>query len=247
MGASLAVVTLPAASQTPRAGSGIYTCLVGGKKVTSDRPIPECLATGQKELNRDGSVLRMVPPTMTEEEKAALERKRVADEAERVRLRDAERRDKNLLGRFPDEAAHRRARDKALDDGRNAVRSSEARLALLKAERKPLLAEAEFYPPPMTIPAKLRQQLDANDASQKAQEGSIQIANAEVERINTLYDTELAKLKRLWAGAPLGSLGGGNMATVSTAGTAAATPLPAAPASSRPRASPSPAASFTRP
>jgi hypothetical protein len=234
IGAAL-VLSLPAASQPARTGAGIYTCLVQGKKVTSDRPIPECLATGQKELNRDGSVFRTVPPTMTEEEKAALERKRVADEAERIRQRDAERRDKNLISRFPDEAAHRRARDKALDDGRNAVRSSEARLAILKAERKPLLAEAEFYPPPMPIPAKLRQQLDANDASQRAQEGLIQNANAEVERINSLYDVELAKLKRLWAGAPLGSLSGSSMATVSTA--AAATPLAAAPASSRPAAS----------
>jgi hypothetical protein len=222
---SVAASALPAAAQQARPG-GIYTCVVNGKKVTTDRPIAECLAIGQRELNPDGSLKGILPPTMTEEEKAAVERKRVADEAERIRQRDAERRDKNLMSRFPNEPAHQKARDKALDDARNAARSSEQRLAILKAERKPLLAEAEFYPPPMPLPPKLKQQLDANEASQKAQEELILNANAEVGRINSLYDVEFAKLKRLWAGAPLGSIGGGSMATVSTS--PAATPLAAA-------------------
>lgn len=206
----------------------IYTCTVGGKKVTSDRPIPECTNTGQRLLRPDGSLKAVVPPTMTQEEKANEEARQRDAEARRMAESDARRRDLNLMSRFPNEEKHQKARDKSLDDARNAVRSSEARLAILKAERKPLLAEAEFYPSPMPLPAKLKHALDANEASQKAQVELIQNANDEVGRINTLYDVELAKLKRLWAGAPPGSLGpGGGVATVSTA--AAATPLPAAP------------------
>jgi hypothetical protein len=35
----------------------------------------------------------------------------------------------------------------------------------------------------------------------------IQNRRAEIVRINTLYDAELARLKKLWAGAPAGSMG----------------------------------------
>lgn len=221
--ASVALVPSARAQQTVKQGS-FYSCVVNGKKVTSDRLIPECSATGQVEIGRDGVVRRPVPPTLTQEERADAEAKARDAEMLRNRQLDAIRRDKNLVSRFPDESFHQKARDKALDDGRNSVKRSEARLAILRAERKPLLAEAEFYPSPKTIPPKLRQQLDENEASQKAQEELIQNAHAEVGRINGIYDKELAKLKLLWAGAPLGSLGG--VATVSAA--AAATALPAA-------------------
>ncbi len=50
-------------------------------------------------------------------------------------------------------------------------------------------------------------QLDANEASLDAQRSLIQNQQAEVVRINGLYDAELARLKKLWAGAPAGSLG----------------------------------------
>jgi hypothetical protein len=229
----VAVASLLPVPVAVQAQARIFTCMLNGKKLTSDRPIPECNATGQRELRSDGSLKAVVPPTMTQEEKADQEAKQREAEARRNAEFDAIRRDRNLMSRFPNEAIHQKARDKSLDDARNAVKSSEARLAILKAERKPLLAEAEFYPPPKTFPAKLKHALDANDASQKAQAELIQNANDEVGRINSLYDVELAKLKRLWAGAPPGSLGpGGGVATVSTA--AAATPLPALPAPSAP-------------
>ena len=116
------------------------------------------------------------------------------------------RRDRNLMARYPNEIAHQRAREAALDDTRNAVRLSEARVKLLTAERKPLLAETEFYAG-KPLPAKLKAQLDANDAALEAQRTLIQNQEAEVVRINALYDAELERLKQLWAGSPPGSLG----------------------------------------
>ena len=107
---------------------------------------------------------------------------------------------------FPDEAAHAKARAKALDDIGNSVRISEARINLLKAERKPLLDDAEFYVG-KPLPSKLKSALDANDAALEAQKALAQNQQIEVVRINGLYDAELARLKKLWAGAPAGSLG----------------------------------------
>lgn len=201
-------LTLAAASTLAQNGSArIYSCTdASGKRLTSDRPIPECNAREQRVLNPDGSVKRVVPPNMTPAERAeaeAREREALAEKAARL---DAMRRDRNLMSRYPNEAAHQRAREAALDDTRNAVRLSEARVKLLTAERKPLLAETEFYAG-KSLPAKLKAQLDANDAALEAQRTLIQNQEAEVVRINALYDAELERLKQLWAGSPPGSLG----------------------------------------
>jgi hypothetical protein len=185
----------------------IYTCIDGnGKRLTSDRPIPECVAREQKQLNPDGSTKRVIPPTPTADERAEQEAREREKAAERAAYQDAMRRDRNLMIRFPNEAAHEKARRAALDDVRAALAVSEKRLAALAAERKPLLDEVEFYvgrPQPL----KLRQQLDANDAATDAQRALIQNQQAEIVRINTLFDVELARLKKLWGGAAPGSLG----------------------------------------
>ncbi|WP_280153305.1 DUF4124 domain-containing protein [Piscinibacter sp. XHJ-5] len=189
------------------ASAAIYSCIdANGKKLTSDRPIVECANRDQRVLNPDGSVKRVLPPTPTADERAEQEARERQAAADRVAQQDAIRRDRNLMVRFPNEAAHNKQRAKALDDVRNAVAVSEKRLAALAAERKPLVDEAEFYVG-RAAPLKLRQQLDANDAATDAQKVLIQNQQAEIVRINALYDAELARLKKLWAGAAPGSMG----------------------------------------
>jgi hypothetical protein len=91
-------------------------------------------------------------------------------------------------------------------------------VALLTAERKPLMDEAEFYVG-KPLPGKLRTQLDANDASTDAQLTLVQNQQLEIVRINKLYDSELERLKKLWGGAQPGSLGAGVGAAASAAST----------------------------
>lgn len=193
----LGLAVLPTLAQ-----ARIYTCVSpSGKHLTSDRPIPECLDLEQRELNKDGSQKRVVPPRMTPAERAAWEeqqRKRVQAEQS---YKDAVRRDRNLLVRYPTQAAHDKARQSALDDIERAIASSEKRIAELQKERKPLLDDAEFYKG-KRLPGALRVKLDGNDASQQAQKDIIENQQAEKVRIHGLYDTELARLKKLWAGQP---------------------------------------------
>ena len=189
------------------AAGQIYTCVdAKGNKLTSDRPIPACNDREQKVLNADGSVRHVVPPTPTADERAEQEAADRRAASERAAQRDAVRRDRNLLTRFPDQATHQRARESALDDVRKALRNYERRLEQLAAERKPLQDEAEFYVG-RELPAKLRQAFDANDAAAEAQRTLIANQEAEMVRINKLYDVELERLKRLWAGAQPGSMG----------------------------------------
>ena len=204
IGAVLLAVSVRAAETVQ---SPIYSCVdASGKKLTSDRPIAECNAREQRVLNADGSVKRIMPPNPTADERAELEARERAAAAERATQQDAIRRDRNLLTRFPNEAAHRKAREAALDDVRKALRLSELRIAALTAERKPLMDEAEFYAG-KPLPIKLKSQIDANDASREAQRTLLQNQQLEVVRINKLYDVELERLKKLWTGAQPGSMG----------------------------------------
>jgi hypothetical protein len=157
-------------------------------------------------LNKDGSLKYVHPATLTAEERAEKElRERRLAEA-RAAQADAVRRDRNLIARFPNEATHNKAREAALDTVRSAMKTSELRLRDLAAERKPVIDEVEFYKG-RAIPVKLRQQLEANDTAVDAQRSSIQNQEAELIRINRLYDAELDRLRKLWAGAQPGSLG----------------------------------------
>jgi hypothetical protein len=197
---------------------GIYSCTdAKGRKLTSDRPIADCLTREQRLLNRDGSVRTVVPPTLSPEERAQKEsdERRMAEQ--RAAHADAVRRDRNLMARFPNENTHRRAREAALDTVRLAMKATDLRLKELARERRPLLDESEFYKG-RALPARLKQQIDANDAGVEAQHAAAATQQAEMVRINALYDLELDRLRKLWAGTPPGSLGPASVPTTEFTG-----------------------------
>ncbi|MDN3918952.1 hypothetical protein [Roseateles violae] len=203
----LASVPAPVRANEQAAKPAIFTCTTAdGRRLTSDRPIVECSSREQRILNTDGSLRSVLPPFLSPEERTVQEARDRRLAAERAAQQDAVRRDRNLMQRFPNEAAHQRARSGALDDVNKSMRISEVRIQGLAQERKPMLDEAEFYKG-KPLPAKLKQQLDANDAAVEAQQQLIENQKAELVRINNRYDAELARLKKLWGGAAPGSLG----------------------------------------
>lgn len=188
------------------APGGIYTCIDDkGRRLTSDRPIPECTHKEQRVLNKDGSLKAVRPPTLTAEERAEQEAKERAAAEAKAAQADAVRRDRNLVARYPNQAAHDKARVAALDTIKLAIRASSLRLEALGLDRKPLLDEAEFYKG-KTMPNELKIALDANEAATAAQRSAMQGQEAELVRINKLYDAELSHLKQLWGGAQPGTL-----------------------------------------
>jgi hypothetical protein len=208
LAASAAILAgaLPLHAAEPR-GPTIYSCIDDkGRRLTADRPIPECNSREQRVHNRDGSVRDVRQPTPTAEERADAEaRERKAAEL-RLAQAEAVRRDRNLMIRFRSEEAHGNARAAALDTVKLAIKASEQRLKELAIERRPLLNESEFYKG-KAIPAKLRAQLDANDVATDAQRAAMGNQEAELVRVNRLYDTELERLKKLWGGTRPGSMG----------------------------------------
>lgn len=200
LGAAVSALAQPSTGQ-------VFTCVANsGRTLTSDRLIAECMDREQRVLSREGLVLRIIPPSLTADERAEKEARDQRLAAEKQAKADAVKRDRNLMQRYPNAEAHQKAREAALADLRTSIELSEARQRELANERKPLIQESEFYVG-KALPGALRQQLDANEAAAGAQRDVQVNQKAELKRVNQLFDTELLRLKRLWAGAAPGSIG----------------------------------------
>jgi hypothetical protein len=179
---------------------GIYSCVdASGKRITSDRPIVQCLDREQQERRSDGTVRRVIPPQQTADERAKAEALEKMRAEERARVEDASRRDKTLMQRYPNEAAHRVAREKELSNANDVIGGARKRISELEGERKTLLTEAEFFRKG-NMPAALKRKLDENDINMGGALRTISTQQSEIAKINERFDTELARLKRLWAG-----------------------------------------------
>jgi hypothetical protein len=203
----LGAVTGPGAQEGARPGARFFSCIdAQGKRITSDKPIPQCLARAQELRGANGTVRGVLPPSLTAEERRVVEaRERAEEEALQARQEQA-RRDRTLMMRYPNEAAHQAAQEAALRTVQNALEGYERRIKALEAERAKLANEAAFYAG-KSSPAKLSQEMESLETSILAQQSSRQGLLAERERIQDLFNQEWLRLKRLWAGATPGSLG----------------------------------------
>lgn len=181
--------------------NGIYTCVDGqGRRLTADRPIPECLDREQKVLNPSGSVAQKVGPSLTAAERAQEEARVKKETEERNRVMDERRRDKALLARFPNRAAHDIVRAKAIEDLKASTEAASHNLVELAAQRKKLDDEMEFYrKDPTKAPQNLRRQVEENSQNVAAQKRFIAEQDEEARRINGRFDEELVRLRQLWS------------------------------------------------
>lgn len=190
----------------PVAAQNIYTCVDGkGRKITADRPIIECIDRTQQELGPTGLVKRQVGPSLTVQERTALEEKEKA--AAEVRAREAEekRRDRALLLRYPRREVHDQERVTALAQIDEVIKAASKRTVELAAQRKSINSELEFYAKdPAKAPPALKRRIEENDNSALVQKKFILDQEQEKKRVNQRFDEELVKLKQLWAvaGAP---------------------------------------------
>lgn len=187
-----------AQAQTPKAG--IYTCVdAKGRKLTSDRPIPDCIDREQKVLNPSGTVNAKVGPTLTAQERAEVDgREKLAIE-ERARKEEEKRRDRALLMRYPEKAVHDAERAEALLQISVVKAAATKRVVELRRQKVDIDAEMEFYKrDPAKAPGSLRRQVDENANSLAVQARFIADQEGEIQRVNTRFDEELGRLKELW-------------------------------------------------
>jgi hypothetical protein len=179
---------------------GIYTCIDGkGRKITSDRPIAECMDRAQKEISPAGTVKRVLAPPLTPQERAALEEKEKAEADARSRAAEEKLRDRALMTRYPDRAGHDKERALALELVNDEIKTATKRSDDLTAQRKGIITELEFYKSsPGKAPPALKRRLDETDGNIAAQKRVLADQEAEKKRITQRFDTEAAKLKPQW-------------------------------------------------
>lgn len=183
------------------ASQGIYTCTdAKGRKLTSDRPIPECADREQKMLNPSGTVRGKVGPTLTAQERTELEDKDKTDQEERARVAEEKRRDRALLTRYPNKAVHDKERVEALAQIGVVRQAALNRVDELMRQRVVILEEMEFYKKdPNKAPPTVRRQVEEVAHSLAVQGRFIADQDGELRRVNARFDEELGRLKQLWA------------------------------------------------
>ena len=179
---------------------GVYTCTDGkGRKLTADRPIPECTDREQKVLNPSGTIKAKVGPTLTAQEKVDQDLKEKREIDERNKTLDERRRDRALLARYPNRDVHDGERREAMAQITVVIQAAKTRLTELSRQRVGMDEEMEFYKKdPSKAPAYVRRQQEENIQSQVVQKRFIDEQEAEIRRVNARFDDELARLRQLW-------------------------------------------------
>ncbi len=180
--------------------AGVYTCVdAKGRKLTADRPIPECTDREQQVLNPSGTVKAKVGPNLTAQEKAEQEQKERRYTEERNRSAEEKRRERALLTRYPNKTVHDQERAEALVQIGVVIQAAKNRLEELIKQRASIDEEMEFYRKnPDKAPSYVRRQLEENVQSQDVQRRFISEQEAEIRRVNLRFDDELVRLRQLW-------------------------------------------------
>lgn len=193
----------PAAALAQGTDPSIYTCVDSrGRRLTSDRPIAECLDREQRELSPSGATKRVLPPSLSGEERA-LRDAQLRDEAlARARADEERRRDRALLARYPTEHHVEVERTKQLEQVQDVIKSIQQRKLDLDQQLIELKKELEFYGnDPKRAPSWLQRRLKENAEQQQAQQRFMAAQALESQRVNQRFDEELARLRQLWRSA----------------------------------------------
>lgn len=204
--ASLAFLLVAAtvhAQPAPAPSTSIYTCTdARGRIITADRPIADCADREQRELGPSGTVRRKIEPSYTPREQAEREERQRQAQLTASRLLEERRRERALLIRYPNVAAHNRERAEALVQIDAVIQAAKKRLGELGEERRRIDDELEFYAKdPSKAPDAVRRKLEDNEKSVAVQNRFIADQEEEKKRVNERFDEERARLAPLWAGA----------------------------------------------
>lgn len=191
----------PVAAGGKSSSAGIYSCTDSkGRTITADRPIPDCVDREQRELNPSGTTRRKVEPTYTAREQAEREDRERLAQQQAARLVEERRRERALLVRYPNAAAHDRERAEALVQIDVVILAARKRVDELAQDRKKADDELEFYvKDPSKAPDAIRRKLEDNARSVAVQNRFIGEQEDEKKRVNARFDEELARLAPLWA------------------------------------------------
>jgi len=194
------LLVLPGAFGQSNDSTGIYSCVdAQGRRLTADRPLAECMDRDQRELNPSGTVKRVLKPVPTVTEQLQAERALEQKAIQEARVADERRRERALLARSPNQAAHDKLRAEALEKVDKVIAAAQERVQVLVYERNALDQEVQASKSAAAVPKVLQRRVEEAEVNLAAQRQFLLDHLAEKERIQSRFDDELATLKRLWA------------------------------------------------
>ena len=182
------------------ASAQVYTCMdKQGRRLTADRPIPECNDRPQRILHPNG-VVEVLAPKKTEAERLAAEEEIKAQARKRAQEIEAARADRTLRARYPDEAALESHRHYAVSQVERRWQATLDELASLGARRKALTAQVaarrQEGKSPEFAETKEAAEIEKRNNQIRPQ---VEKARAEIEEVNRQFDASLKRLRELMA------------------------------------------------
>lgn len=185
--------------------TGIYVCKdADGRVISSDQPIKACAERPMRELNRDGSVRRVVPPPLTRQQEKEAARQALVRQQKERELRAQQAHDRHLLLTYqsPEDLRQRqRVAVQMIDDEIDAaVRRILTLDQTLQAERK---AAQEWRDKQSDknarLPFTMQQRISSIANAILAEDAMIKERRTERERLNKDFDANAARLTELLA------------------------------------------------
>ena len=189
----------------PRHGSSIYVCQdEKGRIISSDQPISACARRNMRELNRDGSLRRVMPPPLTrQQEREAAQAALVRQEQERAqRAQQAHDRHLLLTYKSPEDLRERQKQQiEAIDE---EIAAATKRILVLdqnlKIERQ-LAADWQKRQerPNARLPYAVQQRISSIANAILAEDALIKERQGERERVNRDFEANAVRLTELLA------------------------------------------------
>ena len=192
-------LTSPVIAQPLSSVAKIYTCIDdAGRRLSADRPIPQCADREQRVLGASGVERNRLGPALTELEMSQRLELRRQEAAAQQRLQDQRRVDAALLARYPEIAVHDAARKKALLQVDDTSIVAKRKLQELSLTMQRVQQALKGYLNPLDVPAQLRETALEVEKALQNQNVILNVQEEEKKRIHQRFDRELQKLKVLW-------------------------------------------------
>jgi len=174
----------------------LYVCTTHGHTISGGLPPPECKGEDIRELNADGTLHRVIPAPLTQEQRKKRDQDEEARRQQEEQDRAQSRKDRALLETYGSVSEIEAARARSIANQQVLVDRADQRIEQYGRERKRLDNEAEFYAK-REMPAKLKDAFEANrvlvDQQQRVKAKVLQ----DIADINTRYGAEIKRYREL--------------------------------------------------
>ena len=195
-GLGLAMLLAMLLGSAAHAQQFLYVCSSHGHTISGGLPPPECKGEDIRELNPDGTLHKLIPAPLTQEQRRKRDQEEEARRQEEESERAQSRKDRALLETYGSVSEIEAARIRTIAGRQVLVDRADQRIAQYAKERKRLDDEAEFYAK-RDMPPKLKDAFEANKALVAQQEKTKADVQQEIRVLNARYDADIKRYKEL--------------------------------------------------